>query len=69
MTVQSIEASPLVDDARAAELLGVAQQTMRNWRLAGTGPRWLRIGARSVRYRLADLEAFAEAGERREIAS
>lgn len=69
MTSQANELpSPLIDDGRAAEILGIARQTLRNWRLAGLGPRWLRIGPRSVRYRMADVEAFAEAGERREIA-
>ena len=57
--------APLIDDTRAAELLGVAPKTLQNWRQAGTGPRWLKIGKRMVRYRLADLESFAEAGEGR----
>ena len=34
--------------------------TLRKWRCIGEGPRFVRIG-RAVRYRKADLDAYAEA--------
>ena len=46
-----------VDDYKAAGKLGVAVQTMRNWRFEGRGPAYLKLG-RSVRYQLADIEAY-----------
>ncbi|QCX26420.1 helix-turn-helix domain-containing protein [Nocardioides jishulii] len=37
-------------------------KTLANWRSAGTGPTFVKIGG-MVRYRLADVEAY-EAGSR-----
>lgn len=45
----------------AAELLGFAPKTLRNWRTRGIGPRSLRIAGK-VFYRLADLDAFIASG-------
>lgn len=43
----------------AAYLGGLSTQTMANWRSAGKGPRFVRLGARIV-YRVADLDAYLE---------
>ena len=51
----------LVPDTVAAPILGVAVQTMRNWRWYGEGPSYVRVGDRAIRYDLADLEAFIKA--------
>lgn len=48
----------LVTDREAAEILDCAVQTVRNWRWAGKGPRYCKIGQRLVRYHRADLAAF-----------
>jgi predicted DNA-binding transcriptional regulator AlpA len=52
----------LIDEHRAAEILGVSVKTLRGWRhqcARGkcTGPPHVKIG-RAVRYDLADVEAF-----------
>jgi len=47
----------VVKEIRAAEILCVAVQTLRNWRHQRKGPAYLKI-SRSVRYRLEDLENF-----------
>ena len=47
----------VVDDYSAADELGVAVQTMRNWRCRGQGPAYLKLG-RSVRYRVEDIEQY-----------
>jgi len=54
--------SKLVDETVAGEYLGLQLQTLRNWRIAGKGPRFYKVGGRAVRYRLSDLDAFIEAG-------
>jgi predicted DNA-binding transcriptional regulator AlpA len=54
----------LLKPGRAAELLGISKSTLQSWRLAGTGPRFIRISARAVRYRLRDLEAWIARRER-----
>lgn len=40
-----------------AARLGVAEITLRKWRIYGTGPRFIRCGA-NVRYRAADVESW-----------
>lgn len=53
-------AATLLRAPAAAEFLGIAQSTLSKWRLAGTGPRFCKLG-RSVAYDAADLAAFIEA--------
>ena len=43
-----------VDEKRAAKFLGVAVQTLRNWRHQSRGPAYVKMG-RSVRYQVDDL--------------
>jgi len=45
-------------DVEVAQFLGVSVSTVRRWRLTGAGPRWIRIGGSSIRYPIADLEAY-----------
>jgi len=51
-------AEDLLKPGRAAEFLNVSKSTLQSWRLVGTGPRFIRISPRAVRYRLRDLEAW-----------
>ena len=55
--------------AGASELLTVSIPVMERWRREGKGPRFLRLSARRVGYRLADLriwmEQQAEGGQKR----
>jgi hypothetical protein len=53
----------LVNETEAARILGISVKTAGRWRWAGKGPRFVKVGA-CVRYDLADLEAFIEAGRR-----
>jgi len=55
----------LLDTSQVARRLGVAQITLRKWRLTGCGPRFVRCG-RSIRYRTADIEQWVS---RRTVAS
>jgi excisionase family DNA binding protein len=47
----------LLTTAEVAVLLQIAEITLRKWRLAGTGPRFVRCGT-SVRYHSADLDRW-----------
>lgn len=48
----------LYDERQAARLLRVSRRTMQGWRLKGGGPLFVRLGARCIRYRRADLQDF-----------
>ncbi len=53
----------LVNETAAATVLALSVKTLRRWRWAGKGPRFVKVGA-AVRYDPADLTAFIEAGRR-----
>ena len=53
----------LLKENDAAERLSVEVATLRRWRWAGKGPRFLKIEG-AVRYDSADLEVFIEASRR-----
>jgi predicted DNA-binding transcriptional regulator AlpA len=41
-----------------AEQLGVSRKALERWRCTGEGPRFVRLGHKTVRYRPEDIEAF-----------
>lgn len=49
-----------VDERTVAPLLGVSLSTLRNWRVAGRGPAYLKLG-RKVSYPLASTLAWRDA--------
>lgn len=49
------------DERFAAAYLSVSVNTLRHWRKKKRGPRFWKLGAKSVRYSLRDLISFAEA--------
>lgn len=61
----SLAPGDLVGEREAAEILSTAVHTLRNWRWRGEGPRFLKIGARMVRYQRSDLLAFIEGAQDR----
>jgi hypothetical protein len=44
----------------ASRYLSIPESTLTKMRVAGTGPAFVRYGNKSVRYRIADLEAWLE---------
>lgn len=56
----------MLDTHDAAELLGVSPRTLEAWRVRGGGPRYVVLGAATVRrgvvrYRRTDLDAYVGA--------
>ena len=50
----------LLNEHAVAELLGVSVATVRRWRLLRQGPKFIRVGAASVRYRPEDVKTYIE---------
>ena len=50
----------LLDTPAAAAFLRLSTNTLIAWRHERRGPKYLKLGDRAVRYRLADLIAFAK---------
>lgn len=51
----------LIPERDAANFLGYTSRALQNWRLRGGGPEFIKISARSIRYRRRDLIAWANA--------
>lgn len=49
--------NPLLTTEEVADLIKIAEVTLRKWRLNGLGPRFTRCGA-SIRYSRTDLDAW-----------
>lgn len=47
-----------ITESELADRWKVTVRTLQNWRKAGTGPAYIRLGERSIVYRLRDVEAF-----------
>ena len=45
----------------ASRRLGVSRRTLARWRSTGGGPAFVRLGARRIGYRAADIEGWAAA--------
>ncbi len=56
-------APALLNEHEAACLLRLSVKTLRRWRWAGRGPRFLKLES-AVRYDPIDLSAYIEAGRR-----
>jgi len=51
----------LLRENEAAALLGYSVRALQNWRVRGGGPHFVKVSARSVRYRRGDLIAWVRA--------
>lgn len=50
----------LLTAEEVAARLGMAPKTIYNWHSKGEGPRSTRVGTRSIRWRLEDVEAYLD---------
>lgn len=51
----------LVDEREAASILCYSVRALQNWRHRGGGPKYVKVSARSIRYRRRDLLDWIEA--------
>jgi len=55
--------APLMDTTAAANLLGLPSQTLRQWRCAGLGPDYIKLGSgrmAAVRYTVDDIHRYID---------
>jgi predicted DNA-binding transcriptional regulator AlpA len=50
----------LIHEIHAARFLGVSARALQKWRCDGSGPKFVRVSARCIRYRRRDLIEWAE---------
>ena len=55
----------LIDERAAGHFLGLVERTMQAHRQRGNGPRFIALSKRCIRYRRADLKAWADNHVRR----
>ena len=58
MGSQTALSSRLLTPAQAAELLGVPEGTLAQWRSQRRGPAFIKLEGRLVRYRARDLDSY-----------
>lgn len=58
--------APNLSTCEAASYLGLDVSALRKWRYAKTGPRYRVVGKRTIRYSMADLDAFTRIVEPKE---
>lgn len=49
----------LLNTKEVGRIIGVAEITLRKWRMGGFGPRFIKLGS-NVRYRLSDIDAWLD---------
>ncbi len=50
----------LITETEAAQFLGYTIRALQNWRTRGGGPYFVKVSARSIRYRRRDLISWAD---------
>ena len=55
MTSFNPDPNTLMDEREAASMLCYSVRALQNWRHRGGGPKFIRVSARSIRYRRRDL--------------
>ena len=55
------ESKKILSPKDAGDYIGVSPLTLANWRVQGKGPRFIRLSARKIAYRVSDLETWLTA--------
>ncbi len=51
----------LINETEAAGFIGYTIRALQGWRVKGGGPKFIKVSARSIRYRRRELIEWAEA--------
>lgn len=58
-----------LDEKAAAEVIGVAYRTLQDWRLAGIGPAYRRLGRRRIIYVMSDIIEWSDKNKHQNTSS
>ena len=61
---EGLQPLQLLNEVQAGEYLSLSHRTLQNWRVKGGGPKYRKIGAKTVRYHLLDLQVWLDATTR-----
>ena len=50
----------ILSTVQVASWVGVTENTLRYWRWDGRGPRWFRLGAKTVKYKASDVQDWLD---------
>jgi hypothetical protein len=64
-TLDDFKSAALLNANEAGQILKLAPATLRNWRVQGRGPPWIRLSRRAIRYRIEDIAFWLAAQTRR----
>lgn len=59
------ESSPLLTAEQVSQYLQISPRTLEKMRADGSGPKFVRLGHKTVRYRLTDVQTWLQAREGR----
>ena len=59
--ISDFDPESLISEQVAADFLGVTRSALQKWRITGSGPKFVRISSRCVRYRRRELVEWAQA--------
>jgi predicted DNA-binding transcriptional regulator AlpA len=58
LSMENLRDDQLVDDNTVAAVIGMSVTTIRKWRYLAQGPPWVKVGLKSVRYRVGALREW-----------
>lgn len=61
--------SQLIKPDELSRRIETSEGVLANWRYLGIGPKFIKCGRRSIRYRVADVESWLEAHTQQQTSS
>lgn len=62
--MDTAQTEKLLTSEEVAQIVGVGTEQVKIWRSNGQGPKYLKLGHRTVRYKRADVEAWLDQNRR-----
>ena len=59
-TTNPLNTREYLDENQVSKLLNISPKTLRNWRVQGEGPKFVKLSNRLIRYRRVDIDTWAD---------